>query len=102
MSDETRISDVPAPAPPTETEAVPAPEPAPPVAALEPEAAASPPPETPAPPPPETPSPPPPVAGQAAAGPDTAAVAGDRPELIVAGAFAAGFLFAKLLRRRGQ
>ena len=32
----------------------------------------------------------------------TAQVASSRPELVLAGAFAAGFLFAKLLRGRGR
>jgi hypothetical protein len=43
-----------------------------------------------------------PVDGQGGAASGAAQVAADRPELVVGGAFAAGFLFAKLLRRRGN
>lgn len=49
-----------------------------------------------------SPGQPPPVAAQepVAAGADNSA--SSRPEVIVGGAFAAGFLFAKLLGRRGH
>lgn len=39
-------------------------------------------------------------AAQAASG--TSAAAASKPEVVLAGAFAAGFLFAKILRRRGE
>jgi hypothetical protein len=45
------------------------------------------------------------TAHEAAAGaaqPGTAQHAASRPEVVLAGAFAAGFLFAKILRRRGD
>jgi hypothetical protein len=50
--------------------------------------------------PPDVPTPPPAVHEQTAGG--AAQVAVDRPELIVAGAFAAGFVIAMILKRLGQ
>ena len=43
-----------------------------------------------------------PVDGQGGPAAGAVQAAADRPELVVGGAFAAGFLFAKLLRRRGS
>jgi hypothetical protein len=49
-----------------------------------------------------SPGQPPPVAAQEASASGVAQAAASRPEVLVGGAFAAGFLFAKLLRSRGR
>jgi hypothetical protein len=84
----------PEPEPEPEPVAVSAPEPA---AAAEPMSAPEPAPTAAAPPPLPPPLPPPPATGAIDSGP--AAVGTERPEVPVAAAFAAGFVFAMLLRR---